>query len=127
MTFCPVHKQKNNTISMAASVPTNRDIYRVAWPMTLKALMLHGIIVIDAYLISSLGEAALAAMGIVGAVAGLLLGILFAFSNATQNRIAQSFGGAGPLGLKTAFYCGVIINLVAVFFGGCWGRWPLAA
>jgi Na+-driven multidrug efflux pump len=97
--------------------PTNRDVYALAWPLTLKALMLHGIIVIDAYLISSLGEEAVAAIGLAGAIAGLLLGILFAFSNATQIRIAQSFGGAGLVGLKTAFYCGLVINLVAVLLG----------
>lgn len=79
--------------------------------------MLHGIVVIDAYLISSLGEEALASIGLAGAIAGLLLGILFAFSNATQIRIAQSFGASGALGLKTAFYCGLIINLVAVAMG----------
>ena len=79
--------------------------------------MLHGIIVIDAYLIAALGEAALAAMGLASAIAGLLLGILFAFSNATQIRVAQSFGASGALGLKTAFYCGLIINLVAVLVG----------
>lgn len=99
------------------AAPTQRAIYDLAWPLTLKALMLHGIVVIDAYLISSLGEAALAAIGLAGAIAGLLLGILFAFSNATQIRIAQSFGAAGELGLKTAFYCGLIINLVSVAIG----------
>lgn len=79
--------------------------------------MLHGIIVIDAYLISSLGEEALAAMGLASAIAGFLLGILFAFSNATQIRIAQNFGASGEVGLKTAFYCGLIINLVSVLIG----------
>lgn len=97
--------------------PTLRTIYGMAWPLTLKALMLHGIIVIDAYLVSALGEVALAAMGLAGALAGLLLGILFAFSNATQIRIAQSFGASGEVGLKTAFYCGLIINLVSVGIG----------
>lgn len=79
--------------------------------------MLHGIIIIDAYLISSLGEEALAALGLAGAMVGLLLGVIFAFSNATQIRIAQSFGASGATGLKTAFYCGLIINFVAVFAG----------
>jgi Na+-driven multidrug efflux pump len=79
--------------------------------------MLHGIVVIDAYLISALGEEALAAIGLAGAFAGLLLGILFAFSNATQIRIAQAFGAAGALGLKSAFYCGVIVNLASVGLG----------
>lgn len=99
------------------AAPTLQTIYGLAWPLTLKALMLHGIVVIDAYLISSLGEEALAAIGLAGAIAGLLLGILFAFSNATQIRVAQSFGATGEVGLKTAFYCGLIINLVAVLIG----------
>lgn len=101
----------------AASTRSMTDVYRIAWPLGLKALMLHGIIVTDAYLISALGEAALAAMGIAGAVAGLLLGILFAFSSATQIRIAQSFGASGAIGLKTAFYCGLAINLASVLVG----------
>ncbi|MEJ6388767.1 MATE family efflux transporter [Gymnodinialimonas sp. 2307UL20-7] len=97
--------------------PTFRTVLGIAWPLTLKAVMLHGIIVIDAYLISALGEAALAAMGLASAIAGLLLGILFAFSNATQIRIAQNFGAAGEVGLKTAFYCGLIVNLASVLIG----------
>ncbi len=100
-----------------AIAPTQRDVFNIAWPLAFKALMLHGIIVIDAYLISSLGEEALAAMGIAGAMAGLLLGILFAFSNATQIRIAQSFGASGAVGLKTAFYCGLAVNLGSVLLG----------
>ena len=89
----------------------------MAWPLALKAIMLHGIIVIDAYLVSPLGEKALAAMGLAGAISGLLLGILFAFSNATQIRIAQAFGSAGPVPLKTGFYCGLAINLAATGLG----------
>lgn len=89
----------------------------MAWPLALKAAMLHGIVVIDAFLVASLGERALAAMGLAGAVGGLLLGILFAFSNATQIRIAQAFGSAGPVALKTGFYCGLVINLLATMVG----------
>lgn len=79
--------------------------------------MLHGIVVIDAYLVSSLGEAALAAMGLAGSIVGVMLGILFAFSNATQIRVAQAFGSAKPVALKTAFYSGLLINLVATGIG----------
>lgn len=83
----------------------------MAWPLGLKALMLHGIIVIDAFLVSPLGEEALAAMGLASAIAGLLMGVIFAFSNATQIKIAQAFGAAGPVSLKTSFYCGLFINV----------------
>lgn len=79
--------------------------------------MLFGVIVIDAFLVSSLGEAALAAMGLAGAIAGLLMGVLFAFSNATQIRIAQAFGAAGPVALKTSFFCGLFINLATTLLG----------
>ena len=106
---------------MATIAPTWRETMGLAWPLALKALMLHGIIVIDAYLVSGLGEEALAAMGLAGAIAGLPLGILFSFSNATQIRIAQSFGavtsGTGEVGLKTAFVCGLVVNLVSVLIG----------
>jgi Na+-driven multidrug efflux pump len=100
-----------------SSIPTVRNVFDLAWPLTLKAMMLHGVVVIDAYLVSSLGEAALAAMGLAGAIGGLLLGILFAFSNATQIRVAQAFGATGQVGLKTGFYCGLAINLVSTLLG----------
>lgn len=96
---------------------STKDVFAMAWPLALKAVMLHGILVIDAYLVSPLGEEALAAMGLAGAIAGILLGILFAFSNATQIRIAQAFGSAGPIGLKTGFYSGLFINLISTMIG----------
>ena len=99
------------------SIPSTRSVFVIAWPLALKAVMLHGIIVIDAYLVSSLGEEALAAMGLAGAVASLLLGILFAFSSATQIRIAQAFGSSGSIALKTGLYCGMIINITATAIG----------
>lgn len=97
--------------SSADHIPTYRDAFAMAWPLGLKALMLHGIVVIDAFLVSPLGEEALAAMGLASAIAGLLMGVIFAFSNATQIRIAQAFGAAGPISLKTSFYCGLFINI----------------
>jgi len=93
------------------ATPTSGDLFAMAWPLGLKAMMLHGIVVIDAFLVSPLGESALAAMGLAGAIAGLLMGVIFAFSNATQIRIAQAFGAAGPVTLKTSFYCGLFINV----------------
>jgi len=79
--------------------------------------MLQGIIVIDAFLVASLGEEALAAMGLAAAIAGIVLGFLFAFSSGTQIRVAQSFGAGDPQRLKTGFYCGLIINLAVAFVG----------
>ncbi len=89
----------------------------MAWPLCLKAIMLHGIVVIDAYLVAPLGETALAAMGLAGSVAGLLLGIVFAFSTATQIRVAQAYGSGQAIALKTAFYAGLIINVAVAAVG----------
>lgn len=99
------------------ATPTAKAVLNLAWPLALKAMMLHGIIVIDAFLVSSLGEAALAAMGLAGAISGLVLGFLFAFSSATQILIAQAFGAEDARWLKTSFYCGLLINLTVTAIG----------
>ncbi len=102
--------------------PSVRAVYALAWPMTLKEIMLHGTVVIDAFLVAGLGEDAIAAMGLASAVTGLMLGVLGAFSNAGQIRLAQAYGAASPVGLKTGFYCGLGINLALAVLGlvGVW-------
>ncbi|MEP2531466.1 MATE family efflux transporter [Shimia sp.] len=80
--------------------------------MTLKAIILHGTVVIDAYLVSSLGEAALAAMGLAAAIAGFILGAILAFSNAMQIRTAQAFGTKNAVFLKSALVSGLTVSLV---------------
>ncbi len=97
--------------------PSVQDVFQLAWPLTIKAIMLHGIVVIDAYLVSALGEPALAAMGLAAAIAGMLLGTLFSFSNATQIRFAQAFGVSDPTFLKSVLYAGLSINIVVCLLG----------
>jgi putative MATE family efflux protein len=104
------------TLSTLSS-PAKRDVFNIAWPLMLKAMMLNGIVVIDAYLVSSLGEPAVAALGLAAAFGNLLLGIILAFSTATQIRIAQAFGAGRPSGLKTGVYAGIIINLMVATIG----------
>lgn len=79
--------------------------------------MLHGIVVIDAYLVSSLGESAVAVLGLSASIAGLLLGLIVAFSNATQIRIAQAFGSDDRVFLKSALLAGLTINVAVVLAG----------
>lgn len=108
------------------SGPTARNVFALAWPMTLKAIMLHGTVVIDAYLVASLGETSLAAMGLAAAIAGFVLGGILAYSNAMQIRTAQAFGTGDPVFLKSALASGLVINLAVgcvglaliTFFGG---------
>lgn len=89
----------------------------MAWPLGIKAVMTHGLIAIDAYLVSPLGETALAAMGLAGSIGGLILGTLFAFSTATQIRVAQAYGSGNQVFMKSAFWVGLLINAIAATIG----------
>ena len=104
------------------SGPTARRVFALAWPMTLKAIMLHGTVVIDAYLVSALGETSLAAMGLAAAIAGIVLGAILAFSNAMQIRTAQAFGTNDSLFLKSVLASGMTLSLATGFVGlaGVW-------
>ena len=90
--------------------------------MTVKAIFLHGTVVIDAYLVSSLGETGLAAMGLAAALAGFVLGAILAFANAMQIRTAQAFGTGDPVFLKSALASGMAVSL-AVGFAGLIALW----
>ena len=87
-------------------------VLTLAWPMTLKAIFLHGPVVIDGWLVSSLGEAPLAAMGLAAAIGGFVSGVLFAFSNALQIRTAQAFGTKDPVFMKSVLASGLALGLV---------------
>jgi len=92
------------------SAPGARDVFALAWPMTLKALFLHGTVVIDGLLVAPLGEGALAAMGLAAALGGMVLGVIFAFSHAMQIRTAQAFGTGDRVFVKSALAAGLAIN-----------------
>ncbi|MEJ6747095.1 MAG: MATE family efflux transporter [Yoonia sp.] len=79
--------------------------------MTLKAIFLHGTVVIDGFLLSSLGEGALAAVGLAAALGGIVLGVIFAFSHAMQIRTAQAFGGGDLVFLKSVLASGLTVSL----------------
>ena len=101
----------------AATGPTAANVLALAWPMTLKAIILHGTVVIDGYLVSSLGETALAGMGLAAATAGFVLGAIFAFSNAMQIRTAQAYGTEDPVFLKSALASGLAISVTLGVIG----------
>lgn len=109
------------TTSQSASkkTPGARDIFALAWPMTLKAIFLHGTIVIDGWLVSSLGEQSVAAMGLAAAIGGIVLGVIFAFSHALQIRTAQAFGTDDTVFLKSVFASGFTVSLAIGVIGVC--------
>ena len=89
----------------------------MSWPMALRAVMTFSIVIIDLYLVSSLGEEAVAAIGIAGVIAGIVMGTSLAFANAMQIKVAQAYGTDSSIQLKTAFYCGLLINLSLTLTG----------
>lgn len=99
------------------AAPRAQTVWRLAWPMTIKAVFLHGIIVIDGWLVSSLGETSLAAMGIAAALGGIILGIIFAFSHAMQIRTAQASGTGDPIFVKSALISGLAISIAIGLVG----------
>jgi len=91
--------------------PSAGQVFSLAWPMTLKAILLHGTVVIDAYLVASLGETALAGLGLAAAVAGLALGAIYAFSSAVQIRAAQAAGTKDIVFRKSVLVAGLAVSL----------------
>ena len=91
--------------------PGAGQVFSLAWPMTLKAIMLHGTVVIDGWLVSSLGEASLAAMGLAAALGGIVSGVIFAFSSALQIRTAQAFGTKDPVFMRSVLASGLALGL----------------
>ncbi len=101
----------------AKPVPGAGDVVALAWPMTLKAVFLHGTVVIDGWLVASLGEGSLAAMGLAAAIGGFVSGVLFAFSNALQLRTAQAYGSKDPVFLKSVLASGLTVGLTIGVIG----------
>ena len=93
------------------SIPGARQVFSLSWPMTVKAILLHGTVVIDGWLVSSLGEASLAAMGLAATIGGIVSGTIFAFSSALQIRTAQAFGTKDPVFMKSVLASGLVLGI----------------
>ncbi|WP_435237556.1 MATE family efflux transporter [Psychromonas sp. PT13] len=93
------------------------QIFTLAWPIAMNAILLQLILVIDTVLVTPLGEEALAAMGLAASIGGIILGLLFAFSNGTQLIIAQAFGANNQLAVSKGFRSGRFVNGVICFIG----------
>lgn len=107
---------KTDTSARQPPIATTRAVVNLAWPLTVNAILLQSAVIIDTYLVSTLGEAALAAMGLAAALGGLLLGALVALSQATQILVARAKGADDALALKSALACAAAIG--GVIAGG---------
>lgn len=102
---------KNPAAFGQTSTPHTGTVFKLAWPMALKALLLHGAVVIDGWLVSSLGEFQLASLGLAAAIAGFPLGAILAFSHAMQIKTAQTVGKNDKQALKSALFSGLLISV----------------
>ncbi len=127
----PTTSNATTTDAPSARTPGAGAVFALSWPMTLKAVFLHGTVVIDGWLVSSLGETSLAAMGLAAAVGGFVSGVIFAFSNALQIRTAQAFGSGDAVFRKSTLAAGLVtgiaIGLAGVAAIVLFGRSALAA
>ena len=102
---------KSEAVSAQTSTPNTGTVLKLAWPMALKAVLLHGAVVIDGWLVSSLGEFQLASLGLAAAIAGFPLGAILAFSHAMQIKTAQTVGRDDRQALKSVLFSGLLISL----------------
>jgi len=102
---------------MTQIAPSMKKNFGLAWPIGMNAVLLQLILVIDTVLVTPLGEEALAAMGIAASIAGIILGLLFAFSNGTQLVIAQAFGAKNTALVSRGFRSGRFVNVTIVTIG----------
>ncbi|ASJ70378.1 Multidrug resistance protein MdtK [Granulosicoccus antarcticus IMCC3135] len=105
--------------SVVGTAPTMRTVVALGWPLAMNALLLQATLIIDTILVTPLGEASLAAMGLAASLAGLLVGILFAFSNGTQLIVAQAVGAQQFKAISSGFWSGLLINLSLAVVGVC--------
>lgn len=112
-----MNRKSDKAFSNPTGTPSALQILSLAWPMAVKAIFLHGTVLIDGWLVSSLGEASLAAMGLAAAIGGIILGSIFAFSHAMQIRTAQAFGTTDPVFLKSTLLSGLAISVMIGMVG----------
>ena len=94
------------------ATPTMRDVIGLSWPLAMNALLLQAILIVDTVLVTPLGEASLAAMGLAASLASVVSGVLFAFSTGTQLIVAQAVGAQNSDAIHRGFWSGLFINLL---------------
>ena len=109
-------RRSGNMNRVDLPLPDTRNVLSLAWPLAVNAIMLNGIVIVDTFLVSTLGEGALASMGLAAAIISLLLGTLSALSTATQILVAQGQGANDRVRLKSAFWSGLVMNTAASVF-----------
>jgi putative MATE family efflux protein len=69
-----------------------RDVARQAWPVVLQMLLRTLMFYVDTYMISVVGQEAMAAMGVVGPISHTLVAVISALSVGTIATVARAWG-----------------------------------
>lgn len=104
---------------------SNRYLFRLLWPLVIEQLLSVLVGVIDIFMVSCIGEAAVSGVSLVDSVNNLFIQVLFAFTAGGTAVIAQ-FIGARDLGnasksgaqLATVSTLGMAVIAVAFFTAG---------
>lgn len=88
------------------------QIAAVAWPMAMNAILMQSITIVDLLLVASLGDIAVAAFGIGGAISAFVLSIQQAIGQGTQLVLSRAIGAGDTrkIGLEVAN--GWLLNVV---------------
>ncbi|MFI3214786.1 MAG: MATE family efflux transporter [Eubacteriales bacterium] len=106
-------------------IPSNKEAYssylKMAWPCVLEALLLCMVNVIDTMMVGSLGETAIAAVGITSQPRFLLLAIVFSLNVGITAVVARRKGEnnreAANSILKGMLILSVILGIIIAFIG----------
>src|SRR3982751_1919312 len=81
-----------NPLSPEERSSLRRDVARQAWPVVLQMLLKTMMFYVDSYMISGVGQEAMAAMGVVGPISHTLVAVLSALSVGTIATVARAWG-----------------------------------
>src|SRR6185436_3369094 len=100
-----------------------REVTRQAWPVVLQMLLKTLMFYVDTYMISGVGAAAMAAMGVVGPISHTLVAILSALSVGTIATVARAWGEGDRVrqereasaAAALAFAVGIPLTIIGMF------------
>ncbi|WP_196159948.1 MATE family efflux transporter [Reinekea sp. G2M2-21] len=98
-------------MSIAQSKVSLREIFRVAIPVSLQALVTSSLSFVDIYMVASLGEASVAAVGLVSKIYFIMILMLVGFTGAVSLLVAQYWGAQRKRDVNALLTVGLIWSL----------------
>ncbi len=106
-----------------------RDALKLALPISLQNLLVSSFAMVDSFMVGTLGEEALAAVGMAGKLSWLLNLVLFGFNSGAAVFIAQFWGVKDEDSIRKSFGLATLSALCAALgftiLGGCAPEWVM--